>query len=80
MHGAANLAWMQQDFETATAWVRQAIQLALDHQLRSQYLDLLLPLGRIYLEQGAYDLAAETLAECIQAARTLSKPAELAPL
>lgn len=69
LHSAANLAWMQQKFETASSWVQQAIQLAQNHQLHDQYLNLLLALGRIYLEQGQYEMASKKIDECLRGAR-----------
>jgi len=43
--------------------------MAIDNQLNDQYLNLLLASGRIYLEQGKYEIASEKIDECLRGAR-----------
>ena len=79
LHGASNLAWMHQEYDTALTWVRQGIQLASAHGLEEQAIDLLLPLGRIYLEKGAYDLAEEMLQKYLEMSQAYPGNFDLGP-
>jgi predicted ATPase/transcriptional regulator with XRE-family HTH domain len=71
LHGAANLAWMQHDLETAQAYASQALDLASRCDNTPAKVSLLNLQGRIYLEEERYEDADLILTEGIQLEDTL---------
>lgn len=70
---AANLAWHRHEFATALALAEQAIALARTTRLEEKLPYLFHMLGRIYLEQGDYARAEQTLRDSIQLAEKLHR-------
>lgn len=68
MRIASDLAWQQHDFDSGLAYARNAADLGRAHGLTKEYPLYLNRLGRIYIEQGKYAQAAETLQQAFELA------------
>ena len=74
---ASDLAWQQHDFETSLDFGRQAAELWRIYGMRSETAVYLHRVGRIYIEDGAYDQARQALSEAL--AQAQAQPDELNP-
>jgi len=67
LNGACHLAWNRHDFAAALEFSDQSIALAKAHRLGLAW--ALNTRGRIFIEQGDYARAEQTLRECLQTAK-----------
>jgi tetratricopeptide (TPR) repeat protein len=74
---ASDLAWQQHDFETAIVYSKEAAELGRALGLIGRYAAYINRLGRIYIEQGRYAEAAQTLKEVLELA--LQEPENMNP-
>jgi predicted ATPase/transcriptional regulator with XRE-family HTH domain len=65
---ASDLAWQQHDFESALNFARKAAELGRTQGLTREYPLYLNRLGRIYIEQGQFTQAVETLQQAFDLA------------